>query len=242
MKAVTAEALGVFALVLAGGGAIATGASGLGVAASFGLAIMAMVYAVGHVSGAHLNPAVTLAFALTRHFAWSRVVPYWLGQGTGAIAAAGFLRLTLGTDPDIGVVRSSVALVPALAWEIALTGILMFVVTAVATDNRAVGQAAAIAIGGTVAVAALVGGPVSGAALNPARALGPALVSGTLDGLWIYLLGPPVGAVGGALAYRFVRGEASLAPIIATPAAGVPSLPTAPAARPRPGSARRPAD
>jgi len=207
MRAVAAEALGVFALVLAGCGAIASGAGQLEIAAAFGLAIMAMVYAVGHISGAHLNPAVTLAFALTRHFPGRRVLPYWLGQVAGALLAGLFLRLTLGAEAGIGVARPAVGALETLAWEIALTGILMFVITAVATDTRAAGQAAAIAIGGTVALASLAGGTVSGAALNPARAIGPALATGAAESLWLYIVGPALGALAGALAYRYVRGD-----------------------------------
>ena len=159
MTAHLAEALGTFALVFFGCGAIAVGAE---------------TGQLGHpVAGATL----------------------------GALA----LRVTLGADADLGVTQPSGSELQALAWEALLTFFLMLVITAVATDTRAVGEAAALAIGGTVALGALVGGPVSGASMNPARSIGPALVSGELDALWIYLVGPVIGAIAAALVYRFLR-------------------------------------
>jgi aquaporin NIP len=214
-RALAAEAIGVFALVFVGCGAIMadaeTGTLGsVGVALAFGLVIMAMVYATGHVSGAHLNPAVTLAFALTRHFPWPRVPAYWAAQAAGAIVAALCLRASLGDVADIGATAPSGSDAQAFFWEAVLTALLLFVIMAVATDTRAVGEAAALAIGGTIALASLAGGSVSGASLNPARSLGPALVSVELASLWLYLVAPLVGASAGALAYAFVRGDAPL--------------------------------
>lgn len=203
--ALVAEALGTFTLVFAGCGAIAVGTLGdAGVAAAFGLAIMTMVYAFGHVSGAHFNPAVTAAFAVGRHFPVARVVPYWAAQVTGAISGALLLRATLG-DVPLGLTQPAGSEIQALVWEVVLTFFLMLVIVAVATDTRAVGQGAAIAIGGMVALGALVGGPISGASMNPARSVGPALVSGNLSDLGIYLVGPPVGAIAAALVYRYLR-------------------------------------
>jgi aquaporin NIP len=207
-----AEAVATFVLVTAGAGAIVVearsgGIGNAGTAAAFGLAVMATVYAVGHVSGAHMNPAVTLAFALTRHFPWPRVAGYWAAQIGGAVLAAAFLRVTLGDHADLGATLPSGSQAQSFAWEVALTAVLMFVIMAVATDTRAVGEAAAIAVGGTIALCALVGGPISGASMNPARSLGPAVVSGTLTSLWIYLAAPLAGAALGALAYQAVRGE-----------------------------------
>jgi MIP family channel proteins len=175
-----------------------------GVAAAFGLAIMTMIYALGHVSGAHFNPAVTAAFAVGQHFPIARVMPYWAAQVAGAVAAAALLRATLG-DVPLGVTHPSGSDAQALAWEAVLTFFLMLVIVAVATDTRAVGQGAAIAIGGTVALGSLVGGPISGASMNPARSLGPAIVSGDLSDMWIYLLAPPVGAMVAVLVYRYLR-------------------------------------
>jgi MIP family channel proteins len=210
-RSLVAEAIGVFALVFAGCGAIMvaakTGELGqVGIALSFGLVIMAMIYAVGHVSGAHFNPAVTLAFAVTRHFPWPRAVVYWAAQLIGALGAALFLRASLGNVADLGTTQPSGSDAQSLVWELLMTALLMFVVMAVATDTRAVGEAAAIAVGGTIGLCALFGGPISGASLNPARSIGPALVSGELHALWIYVAGPLLGATVGAVLYVFVRG------------------------------------
>lgn len=203
--ALVAEALGTFILVFAGCGAIVQGSlPATGVAAAFGLAIMVSIYALGHVSGAHFNPAVTAAFAIGRHFPLVRVGPYWIAQIAGALVGAVFLQSSL---PSIAasVTRPAGSDLHAFAWEAILTFILVTVIVAVATDVRAVGQAAAIAIGGAVALGSLVGGPVSGASMNPARSLGPALVSGDLNGVWIYLTAPFVGAVLAVLLYRGMR-------------------------------------
>lgn len=200
--ALLGEALGTFILVFAGCGATAVGTlPPTGVAAAFGLAIMVAIYALGHVSGAHFNPAVTAAFAAGRHFPIERVLPYWSAQGCGAIAAAGLLRLSLGSGP-LGVTRPARSDLQAFAWETVLTFILMLVIVAVATDTRAIGQAAAIAIGGAVALGSLVGGPISGASMNPARSIGPAIIAGDLSSLWVYLTAPFVGAVLAVLLYR----------------------------------------
>ncbi len=203
--ALVAEAIGTFALVFAGCGAIAVGTVGPAVvAAAFGLAIMTMIYALGHVSDAHFNPAVTAAFAVDRHFPMARVLPYWAAQVAGGVAGAALLRATLG-DVPLGVTHPTGSDIQSLVWEAVLTFFLMLVIVAVATDSRAVGQGAAIAIGGTVALGALVGGPISGASMNPARSIGPAIVSGDLADLWIYLVAPPVGAIAAALIYRYLR-------------------------------------
>jgi MIP family channel proteins len=211
-RSLVAEAIGTFALVFAGCGAIMVDAKThqlghVGVALSFGLVIMAMIYAVGHISGAHLNPAVTFAFALTRHFPRSRVATYWAAQVVGAVLAAYLLRASLGDIANVGATFPAGSDAQSFLWEIVMSGFLMFVILAVATDTRAIGEAAAIAIGGTVALDAMFGGPVSGASMNPARSLGPALVSGSLDALWIYLTAPLVGTAIGGLAYQFVRRE-----------------------------------
>src|SRR5579864_3929295 len=213
MRALVAELIGTFALVFAGAGAIMvdekTHALGhVGVAIAFGLVIMVMIYAVGHVSGAHFNPAVSLAFALTRHFSWARLVGYWAAQVSGALIAAAILRGSLGNRAHVGATLPAGSQGQAFLWEVVLTFFLMFVIMSVATDTRAVGEAAAIAIGGTVGLDAMFGGPITGASMNPARSLGPALVSGDLHALWVYLLAPLVGAAIGGFAYQFVRREA----------------------------------
>jgi aquaporin NIP len=209
-----AEAIAAFALVFAGCGAIVAdsrydGALGtVGIALVFGLVIMVMVYATGHLSGAHINPAVTVAFTVTRHFPGRDAVAYVAAQLLGALAGA-FLLLAVWTDKPaaLGATVPSIGAGSALVYEIVLTAFLMFVIMAVATDTRAVGAAAAIAIGGTVGLDALFGGPVTGASMNPARSLGPAVAAGEWTDAWIYLVGPVLGAVAGALAYQLVRGE-----------------------------------
>jgi aquaporin NIP len=220
LRALAAEAIGTFALVFAGAGAIMvddkTHALGqVGVAISFGLVIMVMIYATGHISGAHFNPAVSFAFALTRHFPWPRVAGYWLAQAAGALAAAAILRGSLGNIAHVGATLPAGSQGQSFLWEVVLTVFLMFVIMAVATDTRAVGEAAAIAIGGTVGLDAMFGGPISGASMNPARSLGPALVSGDLHAVWLYIVAPLLGAALGALAYQFVRGEQTRAAEVA---------------------------
>jgi MIP family channel proteins len=209
-----AEAIAAFALVFAGCGAIVAdevygeALGPVGVSLAFGLVIMVMVYATGHLSGAHINPAVTLAFTLTRHFPPREAVAYIGAQLTGAALGA-LCLLAVWTDrpASLGATVPSVGAGSALLYEALLTAFLMFVIMAVATDTRAVGAAAAIAIGGTVGLDALFGGPVTGASMNPARSFGPALASGEWSDFWIYVAGPVLGAALGALGYQLVRGQ-----------------------------------
>jgi MIP family channel proteins len=209
-----AEGLAAFALVFAGCGAVITdatrdGALGtVGVALVFGLVIMVMVYATGHLSGAHINPAVTVAFTVTRHFPARDAAAYIAAQLAGAVLAALALLAIWPDQPaQLGATVPTVGAGSALAYELLATALLMFVIVAVATDTRAVGAGAAIAIGGAVALDAMFGGPITGASMNPARSLGPALASGTWEQFWVYLAGPLAGAVLGALGYQAVRGE-----------------------------------
>ena len=209
-----AEGLAAFVLVFAGCGAMVTdaryhGALGtVGIGLVFGLVIMAMIYATGHLSGAHINPAVTIAFTLTRHFAPRDAAAYVAAQLTGATAGALVLLAVWPDQPAaLGATVPSVGVGSALVYEAIMTAVLMFVIIAVATDTRAVGAAAAIAIGGTVGLDALFGGPITGASMNPARSFGPALASGTWTDFWIYIIGPVVGAALGAFAYQFIRVE-----------------------------------
>lgn len=209
-----AEGLAAFALVFAGCGAIVADArydnalGVVGVSLAFGLVIMVMIYATGHLSGAHINPAVTVAFTLTRHFPVREAVAYVGAQLAGASAGA-LVLLAAWTDKPaaLGATVPSVDVETALLYEAVLTAFLMFVIIAVATDTRAVGAAAAIAIGGTVGLDALFGGPITGASMNPARSFGPALVTGEWQDFWVYIVGPLLGAACGGFAYQFVRGE-----------------------------------
>ena len=213
-----AEGIGTFGLVFAGCGAIMIDTlshsqiTHVGVGLVFGLIITVMIYALGHISGAHFNPAVTLGFVLVRHFPIRRIFGYWLAQCSGAILAAACLRLLFGPVAGVG---TTVPMGGGGAWqsfglEALLTFFLMFVIMAMATDARAVGQAAALAIGSTVALEALFAGPICGASMNPARSLGPALVSLTWTDQWVYLSAPFLGAIAGALVYRVLRDAPSL--------------------------------
>jgi MIP family channel proteins len=210
LRRAAAESVGTFVLVTGGCGAIvvdqATGALGHGgVAASFGLVIMVMIAALGHLSGAHFNPAVTLAFAITRHFSWRDVPHYIAAQLLGAVAGTWVLRFAFGLEAGLGATLPAGSSLQALGIEALLTAVLMFVIVSVATDTRAVGQLAAIAIGATVALDALWGGPVTGASMNPARSFGPALVAGVWRAHWVYWLGPILGAIVGAALYQALR-------------------------------------
>lgn len=208
-----AEGIGTFGLVFAGCGAVMINEishgqiTHVGIGLVFGLIIAVMIYAFGHISGAHFNPAVTLAFVLVRHFPVRRLWLYWGAQLLGAILAALCLRFLLGDVVHLGTTlpAESGNAWQAFAFEALLTFFLMVVIMAMATDTRAVGQAAALAIGSTVALEALFAGPISGASMNPARSLGPALVSGTWSAQWVYLIAPLLGAVAGAFLYRWIR-------------------------------------
>jgi MIP family channel proteins len=205
-----AEAIGTYALVTAGCGAIMVNATTgslthVGVSLTFGLIIVVMIAAVGHISGAHFNPAVTIAFAVTRHFPWKDVLYYVVGQTGGAVLGALTLRVLLGDHANLGSTMPANSIGQAFGIEILLTAVLMFVIISVATDTRAVGAPAALAIGFTVMLDALWGGMISGASMNPARSFGPALVSGLWTDQWVYWIAPIVGAIIGALLYQFVR-------------------------------------
>ena len=208
------ESVATFALVFAGCGAIVADAEyggvlgAVGVALAFGLVIMAMVHATGHLSGAHINPAVTVAFTLTRHFPAREAFAYIAAQVVGAVLGALMLLAVWTEGPaELGATVPHVGAGSAVVYELVMTALLMFVIMAVATDTRAAGAAAAIAIGGTIGLDALFGGPVTGASMNPARSFGPALVSGEWRDFWVYLVGPIAGAALGALSYQLVRGE-----------------------------------
>lgn len=213
-REVAAEFLGTFLLLGFGTAVVAqvvlsggTHGSYLSINLGWGLAVTMGVYASAGVSGAHLNPAVTVAFAACRRFPRGEVLPYVAAQAVGAIVGASLLRVLFGAVGGLGATRPASSAWQALGLEAAMTAALMFVVAAVATDGRAVGSMAGVAIGAVVGLEAIFGGPISGASMNPARSLGPAVAA--LDGrfLWIYVLAPLVGAVAGAFAYEAVRVE-----------------------------------
>ena len=208
-----AEAVGTFALVFAGCGAIMVAERFPGslhpmaVPVVFGLVIMVMIYAVGHISGAHFNPAVTLAFAVAKHFPKNHILLYWAAQCCGAVIAIVLLKCLLPVGEGHGATLPAISPLAAVGFEVVLTFFLMFVIIAVATDARAVGNLAGAAIGATVMMGAFLGGPVTGGSMNPARSLAPALFQGTISSMWIYLMGPFIGAVLAALLYQYIRGE-----------------------------------
>jgi aquaporin NIP len=209
-----AEAIGTFALVFAGCGAIVTdaqrdgtlGVAGIGLV--FFLVLLAAIAALGHVSGAHFNPGVSLSFFLTRHLPARDLLAYVAAQVAAATLAALLLLVVWPGHPaDLGATVPSVSAGRALLLEVVLTAFLMLVILSVATDTRAVGAPAALAIASAVGLAAIAFGPLTGASLNTARSFGPALVSGQWHDFWVYVVGPLAGAPLGALAYQFVRGE-----------------------------------
>ncbi len=205
-----AELVGTYALVTAGCGAImvnaeTTALGHIGIALTFGLVVMVMIAATGHISGAHFNPAVTIAFALTRHFPWREVPLYAGGQAIGAILGALTLRVVIGDIANLGATLPAGSAIQSFGLEVLLSASLMFVIISVATDTRAVGETAAIAIGATVAVNALWAGPISGASMNPVRSLGPALIAGLGQDQWLYLIAPIIGAAIGGFLYQWIR-------------------------------------
>jgi len=201
MKKFTAEFFGTFALVFAGTGAIVInhasgGAIGhQGIALTFGLIVLAMIYCFGDISGAHLNPAVTVAFAASRRFAWRWVPGYVAAQVLGALAASGLLRALFPADATLGATLPAGAARQSFILEIVLTALLMLVILSVSTGAKEKGITAGIAVGAVIALEAMFAGPISGASMNPARSLAPALVSGHLEHLWLYLLAPAIGAL-----------------------------------------------
>lgn len=211
LRRCAAEAIGTFALVFAGTGAIVVDqASGgslshPGVALTFGLVVMVMIYAVGDVSGAHLNPAVTLGFWAARRLPGRDVLPYAASQCAGALVGSGLLALLFRDPGGLGATAPAGAVSQAFAFEVILTFFLMFVILGVATGAQEKGVMAGVAVGATVGLAALFGGPICGASMNPARSLAPAVVSGELGHLWLYLAAPPLGALLAVLGCRCVR-------------------------------------
>lgn len=195
-----AEFFGTFCLVFAGTGAIIVNdINGAlthgGVALTFGLIVLAMIYAVGDISGAHLNPAVTLGFWAARRFPAREVLPYIGAQGTAALMASATLRFLFAGHPHLGATTPAGAASQSFVLEVILTWLLMVVILSVSTGAKEKGITAGIAVGAVIGLEATFAGPISGASMNPARSLGPALVSGQMAGLWIYLLAPTIGAL-----------------------------------------------
>lgn len=199
-KKLFAEFFGTFGLIFAGTGAIViNNASGgaithAGIALTFGLIVLSMIYAFGDISGAHMNPAVTTAFAAAGRFSWSEVPGYIGAQLAGAFAASGLLRVLFPTDAKLGATLPAGSEMQSFVLEVVLTFLLMLVVLSVSTGAKEKGITAGIAVGAVIALEAMFAGPICGASMNPARSLSPAVVSGHFEHLWIYLVAPVLGA------------------------------------------------
>ncbi|KAF7028612.1 hypothetical protein CFC21_040503 [Triticum aestivum] len=212
MQKILAEILGTYFMILAGCGAVvvnqSTGGAVTfpGICVVWGLVVMVMVYSVGHVSGAHFNPAVTIAFATCRRFPWKQVPSYVLAQVLGSTLASLTLRLTFGGahGHSFGTMPSGSS-TQAVALEFIISFYLMFVVSGVGTDDRAVGELAGLAVGATVVLNVLFAGPITGASMNSARSLGPAIVACRYGGVWVYVVGPVCGTVAAAWTYNLIR-------------------------------------
>ena len=211
IRKLSAELFGTFALVFAGTGAIVINevsggtVSHVGIAFTFGLIVLAMIYALGDVSGCHLNPAVTLGFFMARRFEGRFVLPYIISQSLGAILASLMLRFMFPTNSTLGATLPAGDALQSFVLEFILTLILMFVILSVSTGAKEKGILAGVAVGSVIALEALFAGPISGASMNPARSLAPALVSLRFDSLWIYLIAPILGACVSVFACRCVQ-------------------------------------
>lgn len=211
LKKLCAETIGTLALVFAGTGAIVvnelTGGavSHVGVALTFGLVVMAMVYTIGDISGAHLNPAVTLGFWASRRLEPALVLPYIGSQLMGAFIASLSLRFIFPGSGNLGATQPFGSAGQALLLEAVMTWLLMFVILGVSVGAHEKGTVAGIAVGAVIALEALFGGPISGASMNPARSIAPAIVSGNVDDLWLYIVAPIGGALIAVVSCRAVR-------------------------------------
>ena len=211
MKKLAAEFIGTFALVFAGTGAMvidetSNGAvTHVGVALTFGLIVLAMIYTVGDISGAHLNPAVSLGFFAARRFQLGEVMPYIASQCTGALVASGLLRVLFPQNALLGSTIPAGSAMQSFVLELILTALLMFAILSVSTGAAEKGITVGIVVGAVIGLEAMFAGPICGASMNPARSLAPAIISGHLQQLWIYLIAPIIGAVVGVLGCRCVR-------------------------------------
>lgn len=196
----SAELLGTFALVFAGTGAIVindvTGAiTHVGIALTFGLVVLALIYTLGDISGAHFNPAVTLGFVIARRFPLRDAGPYIVMQLLGGVAASAVLRLMFPDNDKLGATIPRGSPIQSFVLEILLTAFLMFVILNTTTGAKEKGLTIGIVVGAVIGLEAMFAGPICGASMNPARSLGPAIVSGHMDAVWIYLLAPTIGTL-----------------------------------------------
>ena len=201
LKKIVAEFLGTFVLVFIGTGAAIVNQqtngtiSHTGVAITFGLVVMALIHSLGNISGCHINPAVTIAFTVAGRFKVTQVAPYISSQLAGALAASFILKFLFPLSSTLGATLPSGTAAQSFVLEILLTFFLMLVIMLVATGSKEQGMFAGITIGAVVLIEAMFAGPISGASMNPARSLGPAIVSGNIEHLWVYLIAPIIGAV-----------------------------------------------
>ncbi|XP_020587682.1 aquaporin NIP1-1-like [Phalaenopsis equestris] len=209
---IIAEIIGTYFIVFAGCASVTVNKSTKGtvtfpgICVVWGLAVTVMIYAVGHVSGAHFNPAVTISFATCRRFPWKQVPAYIAAQVLGSTLASGTLHLLFGGSRELfaGTIPTG-SNIQSLVLEFIISFYLMFVVSGVATDSRAIGELAGIAVGSTVLLNVGFAGLISGASMNPARSLGPAIISNRYGSIWVYMLGPICGTIAGAWAYNLIR-------------------------------------
>jgi len=210
MRKLAAEFLGTFALVFCGTGAIVIdqethgGVTHAGIAITFGLIVMCMIYALGSISGAHLNPAVSVAFTVARKFPLQQLLPYIISQMAGAVAASLVLKLLFPTNALLGATLPAGSAMQSFILEFLLTFFLMLVIIHVATGSKEQGMFAGLAIGSVVLLEAMFAGPICGASMNPARSFAPAVVSGHLENLWVYLVATPIGAVTAIPVWRYL--------------------------------------
>ncbi len=199
MKKYIAELIGTFALVFCGTGAIVINqetngsVTHIGVAITFGLIVMSMIYALGNISGAHFNPAVTIAFTVAKRFSFKNVLPYIIAQLTGAFIASIVLKFLFPENLLLGTTLPAGSAMQSFILEFILSFILMFVIITVAHGSKEQGMLAGIAIGSVVLLEAMFAGPISGASMNPARSIAPAIISGNFQHLWIYIFAPTMG-------------------------------------------------
>ncbi len=213
MKNYIAELIGTFALVFCGTGAVIidqqSGGSvtHVGVAITFGLIVMSMIYSLGNISGAHLNPAVTIAFTIAKRFPLMQLPGYIISQLAGALLASLTLKFLFPSNEFLGATLPAGTEMQSFILELILTFFLMLVIVNVAIGSKEQGMFAGLAIGGVVALEAMFAGPICGASMNPARSIGPALASGHLEHLWIYIAAPVVGAMLAVPVWRYLTGK-----------------------------------
>jgi aquaporin Z len=209
-KSLISEFLGTYILVFAGTGAIIidsiTGSIGhIGIALTFGMVVAVLIYSFGHISGAHFNPAVSIAFAVMKEFEWRKVFPYIVAQILGGVSASLTLLLLFGNRANLGATLPKYCEIQSFVLEFILTFILMLIISLSAIHSKAIKSFAGLSIGFTVGLEAMFGGPISGASMNPVRSFAPAVVSGNLEHLWVYLFATTLGAISSVFVYKILK-------------------------------------